>query len=75
MEESHSSVMDGYLTGKKVYESLMHHCWWDVMYRDVQRHARIYPSCAVAMGEGRINCPPFHPIPVGQPFQIVELTS
>ena len=41
------------------------------MYRNSQEYARNCAECAIVSGTERPQRPPFHPIPVSQPFQIL----
>lgn len=43
------------------------------MYGDVIRRVKGCVECAVVSGGGRVTLPPFHPIPVQRPFQILAV--
>ena len=70
LQETHSGKYSGHFSGRRLYDSLMSSWWWEGMYADAEKFAKSCPECVVAMGAGRRNKPPLHPIPVQRPFQI-----
>ena len=64
-------VMAGHFATNRLYRTLLRTWWWEGMYRDVDRHCKSCPQCAVVTGAGRPGRPPLRPIPVSRPFQIV----
>ena len=40
------------------------------MFRDIHKHCRSCPQCAVVTGSSRPGNPPLQPIPVSRPFQL-----
>ena len=67
----HRGVMGGHFSGKCTYSALAYRWWWEVMYADAVKYADNCPECTIAMGTGRHDKPPLHPIPVSRPFQIL----
>ena len=70
LEETHAGRYGGHFSGKKLYDSLSLHWWWDGMYRDAMEYCKTCPECAIATGTGRILRPPLCPIPIARPFQV-----
>lgn len=70
LEETHAGRYGGHFSGRKLYESLSLHWWWEGMYRDAMEFSKNCPECAIAKGTGRMHRPPLCPIPVARPFQI-----
>ena len=70
LESVHTGRYGGHSSGKKLYDSLSLHWWWDGMFRDSLEYCRNCPECAISTGTGRIHRPPLCPIPVSRPFQI-----
>jgi len=62
--------MAGYFSEEKLYKALVCHWWWPGMFADVNKHCSACPQCAIVSGSGRINKPPFHPIPVQRAFRV-----
>ena len=73
LAEAHRSVMGGHFSGKRLYNTLAVHWWWDGMYVDAIHFARNCPECAIVAGGGKVHRPPLHPIPVQRPFQIMGI--
>lgn len=73
LAETHRSVMGGHFSGKRLYNTLAVHWWWDGMYRDSIRFTQNCPECTVVTGGSKVHCPPLHPIPVQRPFQILGI--
>ena len=71
MEENHSGPFAGHFSGERLYNALVRHWWWPLMYSDVFGHCTNCPQCAVVHSSGRLNRPPLHPIPVQCAFQTV----
>lgn len=71
MQESHSGLFGGHLSGARVFKMLMRHWWWEGMYAEVCQFCRSCPDCATATGGSRPGKPSLSPIPVSRPFQIV----
>ena len=71
IEEIHGGPMAGHFTTNRLYNALAHTWWWEGMFRDVDRHCKNCPQCAVVTGAGRPGRPPLKPIPVSRPFQIL----
>ena len=72
-QDTHSGNYSGHFSGRRLYNTLSSSWWWDGMYADAERFAKSCPQCVVAMGTGRKNKPPLHPIPVQRPFQILGI--
>ena len=70
MEETHAGRYGGHFSGKRLYNCLSLHWWWDGLYRDAIGYAKNCPECAIATGVGRACKPPLCPIAVVRPFQI-----
>ena len=73
LAEAHRSVMGGHFSGKRLYNTLAVHWWWDGMYVDAIHFARNCPECAIVAGGGKVHRPPLHPIPVQHLFQIMGI--
>ena len=73
LAETHRSVMGGHFSGKRLYNTLAVHWWWDGMYVDSLHFAKNCPECAIVSGGGKLCHPPLHPIPVQRPFQILGI--
>ena len=73
LAEAHRSVMGGHFSGKRLYNTLAVHWWWDGMYVDAIHFARYCPECAIVAGGGKVHRLPLHPIPVQRPFQIMGI--
>lgn len=73
LEENHRSGMGGHFSGKRLFDTLVRHWWWERMYTDAVEYAKNCPECAIATRGGRPHHPPLHPIPVSRAFQIVIL--
>ena len=63
--------MAGHFATNRLYNALARTWWWEGMFRDVDRHCKSCPQCAVVTGAGRPGRPPLKPIPVSRPFQIL----
>ena len=61
----------GHLSGKRTFNALAQHWWWEHMYRDTVNFCKSCPECAIVSGMGQRNKPPLCPILVQWPFQIV----
>ena len=73
LEENHSSPHAGHFSGQRLYKALATHWWWKGMFSDAKKFASSCPECAIVAGNGRVNRPPLHPIPVSRPFQILGI--
>ena len=73
MDEAHGGHFAGHLAERKVYDRLRWYVWWKGMRTDVRRHCRGCLVCVSRKGAGKAARPPLHPIPVGGPFQRVEV--
>lgn len=73
LKEAHSSPYAGHFSGQRVYNTLVARWWWEGMFGDAKRYASACPECSIVMGNGRVNRPPLHPIPVSRPFQILGI--
>ena len=71
MKENHSGRMAGHFSGSRLYNTLVHHWWWEGMYKDALDHSKRCPQCAIVSGGGHVHKPPLHPIPVERAFQIL----
>ena len=71
LQEGHSGLTGGHFSGKRNYNTLAQHWWWEHMYRDTVKFCKSCPECAIVSEVGRRNKPPLCPIPVQRPFQIV----
>ena len=67
----HRGVTGGHFSGKRTYNALAYHWWWEGMFVDAVKYAENCPECTIVTGTGRHNKPPLHPIPVSRPFQII----
>ena len=73
LKENHSSPHAGHFSGQRLYKTLATHWWWKGMFSDAKKFASSCPECAIVAGNGRVNRPPLHPIPVSRPFQILGI--
>ena len=71
LKEGHSGLTGGHFSGKRTYNALARHWWWEHMYSDCVKYCKSCPECAIVSGVGRRNKPPLSPIPVERPFQII----
>ena len=67
----HHDVMGGHFSGKRTYNALAYHWWWEGMYVDAVKCAENFSGCIVVTGMGRHNMPLLHPIIVSHPFCIL----
>lgn len=58
LEENHHSGMGGHFSGKRLFNALVRHWWWEGMYADVVGYVRNCPECAIVTGGGRRHRPP-----------------
>ena len=58
LAEAHRSVMGGHFSGKRLYNTLSVHWWWDGMYVDSIHFAKSCLECAVVSGGGKV-CSPY----------------
>ena len=73
LTETHCSVMGGHFSGKRLYNTLAVHWWWDGMYVDSIQFVQNCPECTIVAGGSKVCRPPLHPIPVQRPFQILGI--
>lgn len=73
LEEAHSGPFGGHISGQWLYNSLVKHWYWEVMFSDAVKFAKACPECAVTTGTGRRTKPPLHPIPAQHPFKILGI--
>ena len=52
LEDTHAGRYSGHFSGRKLYDSLSLHWWWDGMHRDAVEYAKNCPECAIATGVG-----------------------
>ncbi len=71
LQEGHCGLTGGHLSGKRTYNALAQHWWWEHMCCDTVKFCKSCPECAIVSGVGRQNKPPLCPISVQWPFQIV----
>ena len=73
IDQCHRSPCGGHFSAARTHKVLSSKWWWDKMYSTTDQFVKGCPGCAVVSGAGRHRPPPLHPIPVKQPFQIVEV--
>ncbi len=71
MKENHDGPLAGHFAGRRLYNTLSRHWWWDGMYSDVYRYCQKCPQCAISTRPGRSHKPLLQPIPVQRVFQII----
>lgn len=49
LAEAHRSIMGGHFSGKRVYETLTVHWWWDGVYRDALQYVQNVPYFLVVV--------------------------
>lgn len=65
--------MGGHFSGKRLYNTLAVHWWWDGMYVDSIHFVQNCPECTIVAGGSKVCRPPLNPILVQRPFQILGI--
>ena len=73
MQEAHAGSFAGHFAAKGMYDSLSRLYWWEGMYSDIHKYCRSCLTCAAYKGTGQRHKAPLQPIPVGEPFDRVEV--
>ena len=73
LERTHAGPFGGHFSGQRMFNVLVSSWWWEHISSDTTKFARACPECTITTGVGRRVKPPFHPIPVRKPFQILGI--
>lgn len=71
MEEHHRGLCGSHFAGKKLFQTMVRHWWWQGMHSDIMQFTQNCPECTIVSGGGKTVHPPLHPIEVQRPFQVV----
>ena len=71
MEEHHRRPCGSHFAGKKLFQTMVRHWWWQGMHSDIMQFTQNCPECTIVSGGGKTVHPPLHPIEVQRPFQVV----
>ena len=71
-QEAHGGPYGTHLGDLKVFSELRRHYWWPGMWADIPKWTRACIVCAMC-NTGRAVRPPLSPIPVGGPFDRVDV--
>lgn len=73
LEQTHAGPYGGHFPGQSMFNVLVLNWWWEHMFSDATKCAKVYPECAIMSGVHRRVKPPLHPILVSRPFQILGI--
>ena len=73
LEEGHDATYAGHFAPKKLYKRVSQHYYWPRMRGDIYTKCQLYVTCASAQGQKRRHAPPLQSIPVGEPFECLEM--
>ena len=73
LSENHEAVFAGHFSPKRMFDKLSQYYYWQGICGDIQKVCEACVVCASTQGQERCKKPLLHCIPVGEPFQCVQM--